>query len=68
MKKQLLLTLVLAFFAMFQGFSQAIYESFEGTFPPTGWTVTGSWQQYSYRASDGGMCAYMAFSGVLRVE
>ena len=63
MKKQLLLTLVLAFFAMFQGISQPIYESFEGTFPPTGWTVTGSWQQYSYRASDGGMCAYMAFSG-----
>ena len=63
MKKQLLLTLVLAFFAMFQGISQPIYESFEGTFPPTGWTVTGSWQQYSYRASDGGMCAYMAYSG-----
>ena len=63
MKKQILLTLVLAFFAMFQGISQPIYESFEGTFPPTGWTVTGSWQQYSYRASDGGMCAYMAYSG-----
>ena len=61
MKKQLLLTLVLAFFAMFQGISQPIYESFEGTFPPTGWTVTGSWQQYS--SSDGGMCAYMAYSG-----
>ena len=61
--KKLLLTLVLAFFAMIQGFSQPIFESFEGTFPPTGWTVTGSWQQYSYRASDGGMCAYMAYSG-----
>ncbi|MEE1323162.1 MAG: fibronectin type III domain-containing protein, partial [Bacteroidales bacterium] len=55
--------MVLAFFAMIQGFSQPIFESFEGTFPPTGWTVTGSWQQYSYRASDGGMCAYMAYSG-----
>ncbi|MEE1119672.1 MAG: hypothetical protein U0K90_07035, partial [Bacteroidales bacterium] len=61
--KKLLLTLVLAFFAMIQGFSQPIFESFEGTFPPTGWTVTGSWQQYSYRSSDGGMCAYMAYTG-----
>ncbi|MEE1220782.1 MAG: fibronectin type III domain-containing protein [Bacteroidales bacterium] len=61
--KKVLSILVLAFFAMIQGFSQPIFESFEGTFPPTGWTVTGSWQQYSYRASDGGMCAYMAYSG-----
>ena len=40
--KKLLLTLVLAFFAMIQGFSQTpIAESFEGTFPPEGWTITG---------------------------
>ena len=62
MKKQLLM-LIVALFVTIQGFSQAIFESFEGTFPPTGWTITGDWQQYSYRASDGGMCAYMTYSG-----
>ena len=40
--KKILLTLVIAFFAIIQGFSQTpIAESFEGTFPPEGWTITG---------------------------
>ncbi len=58
-----LLTLIVALFVAIQGFSQAIYESFEGVWPPTGWTVTGGWYQYSYRSSDGGMSAAMTYSG-----
>ncbi len=53
MKKSLLMTLVLAIFAMFQGFSQApISESFEGAWPPTGWTP-GGFTQNTFRAVDG---------------
>ncbi len=63
MKKQLLLTLVLAFFAMFQGNSQSIYESFEGTFPPEDWTITGSWTQSTSRAYDGDKCAFLSWGG-----
>jgi hypothetical protein len=63
MKKQLLLTLVLAFFAMFQGNSQSIYESFEGTFPPEDWTITGSWTQSTSRAYDGDKCAFLSWEG-----
>ena len=63
MKKQLLLTLVLAFFAMFQGNSQSIYESFEGTFPPEDWTITGPWTQSTTRAYDGDKCAFLAWGG-----
>lgn len=57
MKKKLLLTLVLAFFAMLQGFSQTpIVESFEGAWPPTGWTITGFTQNVS-RGYDGSKSA-----------
>ena len=62
MKKQLLM-LIVALFVTIQGFSQAIYESFEGTFPPEDWTITGSWTQSTSRAYDGDKCAFLAWGG-----
>ncbi len=66
MKKRFLLTLVLAFFAMLQGFSQApIVESFEGAWPPSGWTVTGFYQE-TERGFDGqnsAVCDYSVYDG-----
>ena len=62
MKKQLLM-LIVALFVTIQGFSQAIFESFEGTFPPEDWTITGSWTQSTSRAYDGDKCAFLAWGG-----
>ncbi|MEE1226295.1 MAG: fibronectin type III domain-containing protein [Bacteroidales bacterium] len=66
--KKLLLTLVIAFFAMIQGFSQTpIAESFEGTFPPEGWTITGFTQNVARGVEGPGsksaMLDYSAFDG-----
>ena len=63
--KKLLLTLVLAFFAMIQGFSQPIFESSEGTWPPQGWTITGFTQE-TQRGFDGqksAVCDYSVYDG-----
>lgn len=50
------------FFISTSGFSQAINESFEGTFPPTGWTVTGDWVSYTNTAHSGTTSAYSSDS------
>ncbi len=66
MKKSLLMTLVLAFFAMFQGYSQTpIVESFEGAWPPTGWTITGFAHNVSrgYDGTKSADCNYSTSDG-----
>ena len=66
MKKTLLMTLVLAFFAMFQGYSQTqIVESFEGAWPPTGWTITGFTQNVArgYDGTKSADCNYSTSDG-----
>lgn len=65
MKKRII-TLLVAFLATIQGFSQMpIVESFEGAWPPTGWTITGFTQnvQRGYNSSKSADCNYSTPDG-----
>lgn len=44
------------------GYSQSLNEGFEGTFPPTGWTING-WTQSTNSPYNGAYSAYCSTSG-----